>query len=72
MKKTLVIMAAAAAAVFGALVAVPKAVESSAPAAETLRAETREYSETVSGSGSFAYLGQREITSALPLVVDSF
>ena len=72
MKKTLVILTAAAAAVFGALAIVPKAVESSAPAAETLRAETREYSETVSGSGSFTYLGQREITSSLPLVIESY
>lgn len=51
---------------------VPKAVESSAPAAETLRAEVREYTETVSGSGAFTYLGQREITSALPLVIEKF
>lgn len=61
-----------AAAVIGALAIVPKAVESSAPAAETLRAELREYSETVYGSGSFTYIGQREITSSLPLVIDSF
>lgn len=72
MKKTLTILAVAAAAVTGALAVVPKAVESSAPAAETLRAETREYSETVGGSGSFAYLGQREITSSLPLVISSY
>lgn len=72
LKKTMVILAAAAAAAAGALAIVPKAVESSAPAAETLRAETREYSETIGGSGSFTYLGQREITSSLPLVIDSF
>ena len=72
MKKTLVILTAATVAVFGALIAVPKAVESSAPAAETLRAEIRGYSETVNGSGSFAYLGQREITSTLPLVIEKY
>ena len=72
MKKTIVVLTAAIAAIIGVLAIVPKAVESSAPAAETLRAETREYSETVCGSGSFTYLGQREITSSLPLVIDSF
>ena len=72
LKKTIVILAASAAAAIGAMAIVPKAVESSAPAAETLRAETREYSETVCGSGSFTYLGQREITSSLPLVIDSY
>ena len=72
MKKTIVILAAALAAAAGTLAIVPKAVESSAPAVETLRAETREYSKTISGSGSFTYLGQCEITSSLPLVIDSF
>ena len=72
LKKTLVILAAAITAAAGALAIVPKAVESSAPAAETLRAVIREYSETISGSGSFTYLGQREITSSLPLVIDSY
>ena len=72
LKKTIVILAAAIIGAVGVLAIVPRAVESSAPAAETLRAETREYSETISGSGSFTYLGQREITSSLPLVIDSF
>ena len=72
MKKTIVVLTAVFAVIVGVLAIVPKAVESSAPAAETLRAETREYSETVCGSGSFTYLGQREITSSLPLVIDSF
>lgn len=60
---------AAIAAVVGI---VPRAVESSAPAAETLRAEVREYVETVNGSGALAYIGQREITSSLPLVIEKF
>lgn len=72
MKKTLTILAASAAAAIVAVATVPKAVESSAPAAETLHAETREYTETVNGSGSFSYLRQREITSSLPLVIDSY
>lgn len=72
MKKTIAVLAAAAAAAAGALAIVPRAVESSAPAAQTIRAETRKYNETVSGSGSFAYLGQLEITSSLPLVIESY
>lgn len=73
MKKLTVILSAAfIAAAVSASVIVPRAVESSAPAAQTLRAEVREYRETVNGSGSFAYLGQREITSLLPLVIEKF
>ena len=58
--------------VTAAIVIVPRAVEGAAPAAETMRVQTREYSETVSGSGAFTYLGQREITSSLPLVIERF
>lgn len=72
MKKTIAILAAAIAAAVGALTIVPSAVESSAPAAKTLRAEMREYSDTVCGSGSFTYLGQCEITSSLPLVIEKY
>lgn len=71
-KSTVILAAVSVAAAISVMAIVPKAVESSAPAAETLRAETREYSETVSGRGSFTYLGQREITSSLPLVIDKF
>lgn len=73
-KTTLIIAAAAAAGVCSAAAAaiVPRAVEGAAPAAETLRAETRVYCETVNGSGAFMYVGQREITSALPLVIENF
>lgn len=73
-KTTLIIAGAAAAAVCAAATAaiVPRAVEGAAPAAETLSVETREYCETVNGSGAFVYIGQREITSSLPLVIESF
>lgn len=52
--------------------AVPEAVESAVPASETVSVMTRSYNETVSGSGSLAYIGQRDITSALPLVIKRF
>ncbi len=51
---------------------VPRAVESSAPAAETVHAETREYCETVCGAGSVSYKDQRSVTSSMPLVMESF
>lgn len=51
---------------------IPRAVESAVPISETLRAGSRSYSESVSGSGSLAYLDQHEITSALPLVIEKF
>ncbi len=71
MKKAVAIICACAVIAVMAGVA-PKAVESSVPAAKTLRAGTRSYNETVTGSGSLAYSGEHEITSALPLVIDKF
>jgi multidrug efflux pump subunit AcrA (membrane-fusion protein) len=55
-----------------AAAAVPKAVESSVPAAKTLYPSVRDYTETVSGSGSLSYSGQNEITSSLPIVINKF
>lgn len=49
---------------------VPHAVESATPTAQTLKASVRSYNESVSGSGELSYIGQREITSALPLVLE--
>lgn len=75
MKKTTLIIAAlgaAAACSAGAMAIVPKAVEGAAPAAEVLAVETREYCESVSGSGALMYIGQREITSSLPLVIEKY
>lgn len=76
MKKTTVMImsAAVAAAVCSAAVMaiVPRAVEGAAPAAEALRVETREYCESIRGSGALMYIGQREITSSLPLVIEKF
>lgn len=50
--------------------AVPRAVESATPVSETLRASVRNYNESVVGTGELAYLGQHEITSSLPLVIE--
>ncbi|MBD5383799.1 MAG: HlyD family efflux transporter periplasmic adaptor subunit [Ruminococcaceae bacterium] len=50
--------------------AVPRAVESATPVSETLRASVRSYNESVMGTGELTYLGQHEITSSLPLVIE--
>lgn len=49
---------------------IPKAVESATPTSETLKASTRIYNEAVAGSGELSYIGQRDITSSLPLVLE--
>lgn len=69
MKKIIAVLAAATALIVIAG-AVPGAVESAVPVSETLRASVRSYSETVFGSGVLTYLGQHEITSSLPLVIE--
>lgn len=70
MLKRLTIITAGVLLLFCAFI--PKAVESSAPAAETLTADTREYAERVNGGGAFCFLGQREITSSMPVVIEKF
>lgn len=72
MNKVLVVMGACIAASAIAVYAVPKAVESAAPAAEVVYTEKRSYSDTIQGSGELCYEDQTLITSALPLVIDKF
>ncbi|MDE7361671.1 MAG: efflux RND transporter periplasmic adaptor subunit [Oscillospiraceae bacterium] len=69
MKKTAAVLGIAAvlAMIAGA---VPGAVESAVPVSETLRPSVRSYSESVFGTGELTYLGQHEITSSLPLVIE--
>ncbi len=49
---------------------IPRAVESATPTSETLKASVRSYNESVMGSGELSYIGQRDITSVLPLVLE--
>ncbi len=49
---------------------IPRAVESATPISETLKASVRSYNESVMGSGELSYIGQRDITSVLPLVLE--
>lgn len=50
--------------------AVPRAVESATPVSETIKASIRDYNECVVGTGELTYLGQHDITSSLPLVIE--
>ena len=50
--------------------AVPRAVESATPVSETIKVSIRDYNECVVGTGELTYLGQHEITSSLPLVIE--
>lgn len=69
MKKMIAVLGigTAAAVIIGT---VPRAIESAAPVSETLTASVRSYNESVAGSGELTYLGQHEITSSLPLVIE--
>lgn len=59
-------------AVIGLSVSAPEFVERSVPAMKTVSVLPRTYTEKVTASGSLSYIGQNEITSALPLVISSF
>ncbi len=71
MKKIVIIticcLSAAAAAA-----TIPIIGEYSAPLCETTCAQVREYTESVSGSGTVGFTRQQDITCALPLVIDTF
>ena len=70
--KKYIILAVICAAVTAGITAVPSAVEASVPVAATVTPKEVMYSETVRGSGSLTYIGQSDVTSALPLVIRSF
>lgn len=71
MNKAIAVLGAGAAIAL-AVGAIPRAVESATPVSETLRASVRNYTEAVYGSGELSYLGQHEITSSLPLVIEKY
>lgn len=50
----------------------PAAVEASVPAAVSISPTEVYYSETINTSGSLCYIGQVDVTSALPLVLSEF
>lgn len=70
--KRIIAVAAASLAVIGLVISAPGVVEKSVPAMKTVSALPRTYTEKVTASGSLSYIGQKEVTSALPLVIGSF
>lgn len=57
------------AAVTAAVSAVPYAAAGTAPSAEVISAKTVSYAESLNGSGALSFVGQSDVTSALPLVI---
>ncbi len=70
--KKYIALAAACAAIIAGVSALPAAVEASVPVCETVTPKIVSYSETVRSSGSLSYIGQSDVTSALPLVISNF
>ncbi len=56
----------------GGILMATEMYEQSVPVAATISAEVKEYSEYALGSGRVSYIGQSELTSALPLVIESY
>lgn len=71
MKKIVAVLAASA-ALSGVICSMPQAMESSVPAAQLTQGRNVMYSRAVMGSGHLEYLGQTDITSTMPLVMESF
>ncbi|MBQ9948963.1 MAG: HlyD family efflux transporter periplasmic adaptor subunit [Oscillospiraceae bacterium] len=55
-----------------AVSAAPEAAVSAAPAAEVISPHNVMYSETITSPGTLSFVGQSEMTSALPLVIERF
>ena len=71
MKKYLA-LAIACAALAAGVSYLPAAVEASVPAAVSISPTEVYYSESVNTSGTLCYIGQGDVTSALPLVLSDF
>lgn len=71
MKKYIAIAIACAALAAGVSY-LPAAVEASVPAAVSISPTEVYYSESVNTSGTLCYIGQGDVTSALPLVLSEF
>ncbi len=71
MKKSIA-LAIACAALAAGVSYLPAAVEASVPAAVSISPTEVYYSESVNTSGTLCYIGQGDVTSALPLVLSEF
>lgn len=70
--KKYIVLAAACALIISGISALPDAVEASVPVCSTVTPRVVSYSESVRSSGSLSYVGQSDVTSALPLVISRF
>lgn len=70
--KKYIALAIACAALAGGVSYLPAAVEASVPAAVSISPTEVYYSESVNTSGTLCYIGQGDVTSALPLVLSEF
>lgn len=70
--KKYIALAIACAVLIAGVNSLPAAVEASVPAAVSISPTEVYYSETVCTSGSLCYIGQGDVTSALPLVLSEF
>lgn len=70
--KKYISLAIACAALAAGVSYLPAAVEASVPAAVSISPTEVYYSESVNTSGTLCYIGQGDVTSALPLVLSEF
>ena len=70
--KKYIALAIACAALAAGVSYLPAAVEASVPAAVSISPTEVYYSESVNTSGTLRYIGQGDVTSALPLVLSEF
>ena len=70
--KKYIALAIACAALIAGVSSLPAAVEASVPAAVPISPTEVCYRESVCGSGALCYIGQGDVTSALPLVLSEF
>lgn len=70
--KKYIALAIACAALAAGVSYLPAAVEASVPAAVSISPTEVYYSESVNTSGTLCYIGQGDVTSALPLVLSKF
>ncbi len=67
--KRIITVLSISAAITGIIAAVPFAAVGNAPAAEVISAKTVSYAASLNGSGALSFMGQSDVTSALPLVI---
>lgn len=70
--KKYIALAAACAVLIAGVSSLPAAMEASVPAAVSISPHEVFYRESICTSGSLCYIGQGDITSALPLVLSEF